>query len=126
MKNCKNCGAQLADDDDYCYFCGKPVSEVEERPVNTNYENHNDRYTNNYQNNYNTQPRNGIALAGFIVAFFSPIVGLVLSIIGLNKSKTMNGLGRKHAIAGIIISIVNFIFSFFIYYIYYAAYYGGK
>ena len=34
MKNCKHCGAQLADDDTYCYFCGNPLEENNESVEN--------------------------------------------------------------------------------------------
>ena len=110
MKHCKNCGAQLADDDDYCYFCGKPLEEeIKEKPVFTNHDE--DSYVPR-SNEYN-----GIALAGLILAFFSPIIGLILSCIGLNKSKQLNGLGRGQAIAGIIVSIINFALTLVIYFV---------
>ncbi|MBP6642489.1 MAG: DUF4190 domain-containing protein [Flavobacteriales bacterium] len=48
---------------------------------------------------------NIFALLGFIFAFIFPIAGLVLSIIGLNKTKG-GGNGHGLALAGLIISIV--------------------
>ncbi len=45
------------------------------------------------------------ALLGFIFAFVFPIAGLVLSIIGLNRTKS-GGRGHGLALAGVIISIV--------------------
>ena len=45
------------------------------------------------------------ALLGFIFAFVFPIAGLVLSIIGLNRTKG-GGQGHGLALAGVIISIV--------------------
>ena len=119
MKHCKKCGAQLADDDTYCYFCGANLEEEntnEEKPV----------FTNHYEDNYiprNTESNN-LALAGFIVAFFSPIVGLVLSIIGLRKARELNGLGRGHAIAGIVVSILNVVLTFILYSFYISMYNG--
>lgn len=50
---------------------------------------------------------NNMALAGFICAFLFSFVGLILSIIGLNKSKELGGEGRGLAIAGIIISLLS-------------------
>ena len=117
MKHCKNCGAQLADDDDYCYFCGKKLDEEpQEKPV----------FTNHYEDNYvpRSTESNTIALAGFIVAFFSPIVGFILSCVGLNKAKQLNGLGRGHAIAGIIVSLLNFVITFIIYFVLLSTYSG--
>ena len=64
-----------------------------------------------YNNQQPIQPQqqsstNGFAIAGLIVSIFvSAIVGLILSIIGLNKSKTTNS-GKGLAIAGIIISVL--------------------
>ena len=51
---------------------------------------------------------NGMAIAGFILSFFFALLGLIFSIIGLNKSKTTNS-GRGLSIAGIIISIVSMV-----------------
>ena len=61
---------------------------------------------------------NGMALAGFILAFFFPYVGLILSIVGLVRCK--KGYNRKGlAIAGIILSalsifmnIISYVFIF--------------
>lgn len=54
---------------------------------------------------------NGMAIAGFVCAFLVPLLGLIFSIIGLNKSKTLGGKGKGLAIAGIVISIVVWIFN---------------
>jgi hypothetical protein len=52
---------------------------------------------------------NGFAIAGLIVSIFvSALVGLILSIIGLSKSKTLNN-GKGLAIAGIVISIIKMV-----------------
>jgi hypothetical protein len=65
---------------------------------------------NNQQPTQQQNSTNGFAIAGLIVSIFvSAIVGLILSIIGLNKSKTTNS-GKGLAIAGIIISILKLIF----------------
>lgn len=51
----------------------------------------------------NNQTTNGLAIAGLILSFFSGILGLIFSIMGLNESKK-NGMGKGVSIAGIIIS----------------------
>ena len=60
-------------------------------------------------NTMNTAPssngENNIAIAGFILSFIIPIIGLILSIIGLKKSKETNN-GRGLSIAGIVISTI--------------------
>lgn len=118
MKYCKNCGAQLADDDDYCYFCGKPLEEEEqkEQPVFQDHSYYEDKTM------YNRETINMPATLGLVFSFISPIVGLIISIIGLNRSRRLNGLGRGKAIAGIIISIVSMVLSMAIYMIYIGMY----
>ena len=49
---------------------------------------------------------NTCAIIGFVLSFYTPIVGLVLSIIGLNQIKKNGESGKGLAIAGIIISII--------------------
>lgn len=117
MKYCRKCGAQLADDDNYCYFCGSNLEEQkeelkEERPTFSDQSYYED-------NNYKPQP-NTVALLGFVFSFLSPIIGLILSIVGLNKSRELRGVGRGYAIAGIIISVVSFFLSLAVYYLMYA------
>ena len=52
------------------------------------------------------QEQNILAILGLVFCFIMQPVGLILSVIGLLKSREMNGNGRGFAIAGIIISIV--------------------
>lgn len=65
--------------------------------------------TTNTMNTMNTASssngENNIAIAGFILSFIIPIIGLILSIIGLKKSKETNN-GRGLSIAGIVISTI--------------------
>ena len=53
----------------------------------------------------NQKQSEGLGIAGFIVAFFFPLVGLILSIIGLSKGKKNNN-GVGFAIAGIVLSCI--------------------
>jgi len=52
---------------------------------------------------------NGMAIAGFVLAFFCSILGLIFSIIGLNQAKARNQGGQGLAIAGIVISVISLI-----------------
>lgn len=54
----------------------------------------------------------GMAVAGFILAFFCSLLGLIFSIIGYNQVKNSNGAltGGGLAMAGIIISIISMVF----------------
>jgi hypothetical protein len=69
-----------------------------------------------------TQQTNGLAIAGMVLGIVSialfflnwidilvAIVGLILSIIGLNKSRQLGGTGRGMAITGIITSAVGIV-----------------
>ena len=64
-------------------------------------------------NNENNKTTNTISIVGFILSFFIGIVGLILSIIGLKRSKEYNS-GKGLSIAGIIISSLNIIASIII------------
>ena len=113
MKYCTKCGAQLADDDDYCYFCGARFDEVkEERVEQPTF--HDQSYYED-KTTYNRQQINTVAMLGLVFSFISPLVGLILSIIGLKKAKQLNGLGRGQAIAGIIVSVVSMVLSLALY-----------
>jgi hypothetical protein len=50
-----------------------------------------------------------MAIAGFILAFFCSLLGLIFSIMGYNECKRSNGAltGEGLAMAGIIISIIS-------------------
>lgn len=61
-------------------------------------------YNQESDNTKNTT--NGLAVAGFVLAFFIPLVGLVLSIVGLSQTKKRKQKGEGLAIAGIVISSV--------------------
>ena len=63
--------------------------------------------------NQNEKKTNTLAILGFVFSFFIAIVGLVLSILGLNKSKE-TGSGKGFSIAGIIISSVSIVISIII------------
>ncbi len=56
---------------------------------------------------------NGLAIAGFVLSFPLPLIGFILSIIGLVKAKNYGGNGQGLAIAGIVISIILIPISFF-------------
>ena len=51
---------------------------------------------------------NGLCIAGLILAFVFPLLGLILSIVGLVKVKSSGEGGRGLAIAGIILTELEF------------------
>lgn len=86
---CKNCGTQIDDNASVCIHCGAAVKPMYEQPPQQV-----------------PVESNTIATVGFILSFFVALVGLICSIIGLKRSKELNGNGRGLAIAGIVISSV--------------------
>lgn len=60
------------------------------------------------QTNSQQKQSNGLAIAGFILSLFSPtfLIGFILSIVGLVKSRDMNGSGKGLAIAGVVLSSI--------------------
>ena len=103
MKYCARCGAELHDEAVICTKCGCPVDGMR------------GPYDNYASNNWN-----GLAIAGFVLSFFSTIVGLILSIIAYKQIKESGEKGKGLALAGIIISsiitafaVLAFLFYFF-------------
>ncbi len=97
MKYCEKCGKEIADNVMICPGCGNDIQQ---------------KYL--MQQTIIQPPKiNGMAIAGFICAFFFPLLGFIFGIVGAGKSKKLkNGLGLS--IAAIIISIVGLIFLYFL------------
>lgn len=106
---CTNCGNVLNDNVTICPKCGMQITQSNGANQMNNMNTIPSMDTTNTMNNMNAVPStnktNGIAIAGLILSFIIPIIGLVLSIIGLKKSKEINN-GRGLSIAGIIISAI--------------------
>ena len=67
-----------------------------------------------YGSGYSPEPTtwNGLCIAGFVCSFLVPSVGLILSIIALTQINRTGEKSRGMAIAGIVISVVIWLFSF--------------
>ena len=116
-KFCTNCGTKLEDNVKFCTSCGKGVDEGAQQKTTV------------VVNSNPTEPKNGLAIAGFVVSLVSTllccgafnIVGLVLSIVGLVKAKDYNGNGKGLAIAGIVICAVVMVLGIVLYFMMLAA-----
>lgn len=96
-KFCARCGTEMKENATFCTNCGSSNDGAAYSAVSNSENAH-----------------NGMATAGFILAFFVPILGLIFSIIGCAKAGRYNGNGRGLAIAGIIISVVSWFIHFVI------------
>lgn len=92
---CKNCGSQINDEAVVCPHCGVATEKMAAAA--------------NAQSATAGGETNVLAIVGFILSFFSLIIGLVCSIIGYKQASDpkYNGNGKGLALAGIIISSVS-------------------
>lgn len=107
MKYCMNCGFKLPEEANNCPNCGKEV---------TNTINNNDINVINSNSKNEIKQTNSYSIAGFIISIISMFcccgliswLSLILSIIGLSKSKNeeYKENSKAFAVAGIIISSI--------------------
>ncbi len=112
---CPKCGRQYNMRQPYCPYCGSPTPSQQ-----------NVQQNNYYYRSYNVpQPQyNPLCIAGFVCSFLIAIVGLILSIIGMNQVKISGEKGYELAMAGIIISAVS-MFIAFVYGVYAFRFFGA-
>ena len=125
MKYCTNCGAKLGENDNYCMNCGKKILKEENKneerknaEVKQEIVSNNKVDANNTKNDISIAKQqveqknsNMYAIIGFCLSITNlftcgipSIISLILSIVGLEKSKKENTDGRGLSIAGIVIS----------------------
>ena len=118
---CTNCGKELANGSNFCPECGTAVvrdtyehaepsdPRLDQAPLEPV-----------IQPEVRTHP---LTIVGFVLSFFTPLVGLILCIIARNKANKdpLNAGSKELTVAGIVISIVGLvlsalIFSFYAFY----------
>lgn len=52
---------------------------------------------------------NGCCVAGFVLSFIVPFLGFIFSVIGISQTEENKQRGKGLAIAGLIISIIDFL-----------------
>lgn len=92
MRYCPKCGAYQSSESVYCSHCGAYIGTSSS--------------SSSYSSSDDKEGSNGMAVAGFVCAFFIPILGIIFSGIGLSKANNLNGKGKGLATAGLVISIV--------------------
>lgn len=125
---CPACGTKVeGNDTKFCTSCGYNFNG-QNQMNNQNAGNANSTgMNNNYDinNNFTTYngvkaATNGMGVTGFVISLISLIfccgslswLGLIFSIIGLNKSKT-TGIGKGLSIAGLVINIIGLLYLIF-------------
>lgn len=100
---CKKCGSEIKSGATFCVNCGEPVSNSEDRVVS---EQTGEKIENKKEKKVDNREYNPFAIAGFILTFFFPLLGLIFSSIGYNQSTHRDEKGAGLSIAGIIVSIL--------------------
>lgn len=90
-KFCTNCHKAMDSDATFCVECG---TYYDSSKATTS--------TGKKESSFSTKPFNSLAISGLILSFFFPLVGLIVSIIGLKQVDKYDGQGKGAAIAGII------------------------
>lgn len=109
---CTKCGTQIPDGSKFCYKCGAPIPAEQKDSVTQDYfDTPPASYTAPEQQPVQpAQPESqGVdegtyGLAGFILSFIFPLLGLIFSIMGMSRKKY-----HGFAVAGFIISLVSMV-----------------
>ncbi len=99
MRVCIHCGHQVSDNAVICPTCGANISyNVNGETGNQTYAQHAPRVDDEYS---------ALSIAGFILSFFTALIGLIISIVAFNEAKrTGSAKSKSFAKAGIIISSI--------------------
>lgn len=108
MAYCKHCGKEIDDKAVVCIYCGCATNDTEVSSGNV-------QHSKSSDNNSNMMSVVGLVIScvSLIVALFGTVAigGIIVSTIGLVKSKQKNGAGKGMAIAGIIVGGLSLIYT---------------
>ena len=116
MKRCPSCKHNVPDTDAYCRYCNTYLSgRAQYRPTSP-------QNANNYNQPYQNQPNapafeyddypkrsNGAAVAGFVLSFFLPLLGLIFGCVG-NAKANRGASGKGLSVAAIVLSLISLVF----------------
>lgn len=115
---CTSCGKEFQNDMNFCPYCGTPALKNEQQTQNYNYgQNYNQSpygngqyYGNQPPYGYNAPNPKDVPSAGFnALAFFFPIVGLILYLVWKDETpKRAKAIG-KWALISVIVGVVFYI-----------------
>ena len=114
---CKHCGKEIQQGAAFCPHCGGLVENSAQSadPFDTPPASYNSAPSSPAPAPKPTAApvpqKNTISTVGFVLSFFIPLAGLICSIMGLKKADECGGTGKGLAIAGIVISVLNMVFS---------------
>lgn len=110
---CTKCGNQMNDADKFCTNCGAVNPSAQQAATQSPSQPQSQQQSQTARPANASNDDNVIAIVGFIFSFFGGMIGLICSIIGYNNAK--KGAPHKNlALAGIIISIVEFAIAFIV------------
>lgn len=88
---CPKCGSSVDGKAAFCPYCGMPLKDVPPAYASP------DRGSNT------------CALLGLILSFLVPVIGFILSIVGLHRANSLDGDGRGFAIGGLVVSVIEIV-----------------
>lgn len=100
---CKKCGTKFEEGKNVCANCGYVDEEIK---VVENDEFFDKSNIESEEKKSQTQLVNVNAIIGFCLSFSFAILGLIFSVLGMKWANLNNGVGKKFAVAGLVLSIV--------------------
>ena len=119
MNYCTNCGEKVEEYYNVCPRCGTPLknnhfaSDDNQYRRSNSYSSTSDINEDKRKSSEGESSADTFAIVGFVLTFFIPIVGFILSILGMKSTKN-----KGFAIAGVILNSVIVLFTVIVIYFY--------